>query len=103
MYKKVLDNVYEIQILSASDKELSKLSKDRSLGLSTDEMKSVRDYFKKEGRNPVDVELEAFAQSWSEHCCYKSSKNILKDTIFKIKSKDVICAISDDAAVVDFE
>ncbi|MBU0761408.1 MAG: phosphoribosylformylglycinamidine synthase subunit PurL [Candidatus Altiarchaeota archaeon] len=90
-------------MLKASDDELSQLSKDRSLGLSIDEMKSIRDYFKKEGRNPVDVELEAFAQSWSEHCCYKSSKNILKDTIFAIKSPDVICAISEDAAVVDFE
>ncbi len=103
VYTKVLENVYQINILNASKVELARLSRDRNLGLSADEMGSVRDYFKAEGRNPYDVELEAFAQSWSEHCCYKSSKNILKETIFTIKSPDVICAISEDAAVVDFE
>ncbi|MFH1055250.1 MAG: phosphoribosylformylglycinamidine synthase subunit PurL [Candidatus Altiarchaeota archaeon] len=103
MYKKVLDNVFEVDVLGASDRELDKLSAERQLGLSLDEMRMVRDHFKREGRNPRDVELEAFAQSWSEHCCYKTSRPILKKTIFTIKSKDVICAISEDAAVVDFE
>jgi phosphoribosylformylglycinamidine synthase subunit PurL len=103
VYRKLQDDVYEIDILSASDLELEKLSKDRSLGLSLDEMRKVRDRFTAEGRNPTDIELEAFGQSWSEHCCYKTSKNTLKETIFRIKGKDVICAISEDAAVVDFE
>ena len=103
MFRKLLDNVYEVDLLSASDEALSQISRERSLGLSLDEMKRLKEYFKKEGRNPRDIELEAFAQSWSEHCCYKTSKNTLKETIFTIKSKDVICAISEDAAVVDFE
>jgi len=103
MHKKILDNVYEIDILSASDGQLSNISAERSLGLSLDEMRRIRDYFRGEGRNPKDVELEAFAQSWSEHCCYKTSKPILKRTIFTIKNKAVICAISEDAAVIDFD
>jgi len=103
LYKKVAEGVYEVELLAASDAELAKVSGERSLGLSLDEMRMVRDYFRREGRNPRDIELEAFAQSWSEHCCYKSSKPTLKETIFTIKSKDVICAISEDAAVVDFE
>jgi len=99
---KAAENVMEVDLLGASDRELKKISGERSLGLSAGEMRRLKSYFKGEGRNPRDVELEAFAQSWSEHCCYKTSKPILKDTIFKVKGRDVICAISEDAAVVDF-
>ncbi len=102
-YNRRLENVFEVRVLEASDRELERISKNRLLGLSLGEMKKIRARFKKEGRNPTDVELEAFAQSWSEHCCYKTSKPMLKKTIFNIKSNDVICAISEDAAVVEFE
>lgn len=103
MYREYAKNVYEIEILGLSEKELAKLSGDRSLGLSGSEMALIQEHFKKEGRNPTDMELEAFAQSWSEHCCYKSSKNILKKTVFKVKSSDSISAIAEDAAVMEFD
>ena len=71
--------------LSVSDEELEKIGKlgipmrsidteeerperQGPLALSLPAMKAIRDYFKKEGRNPTDVELEALAQTWSEHC-----------------------------------
>ncbi|MDP3965404.1 MAG: AIR synthase related protein, partial [bacterium] len=48
------------------------------LSLSVKQLKVIRDYFssgggsasggQKLGRNPTDVELEALAQTWSEHC-----------------------------------
>ncbi|MEA3255890.1 MAG: phosphoribosylformylglycinamidine synthase subunit PurL [Candidatus Altiarchaeota archaeon] len=100
-YRRILDNLYEISILKVSDSELETVSRDRSLGLSLYEMRKIRGYFNKEGRNPTDVELEAIAQSWSEHCCYKTSKSILDRTIFKIKAPQSICA--DDAGVVEFD
>ncbi|MDD5112073.1 MAG: phosphoribosylformylglycinamidine synthase subunit PurL [Candidatus Altiarchaeota archaeon] len=105
MYKKILENppVYEIDILGADDQRLGKISREKSLGLSLDELRRIKDYFAKEGRNPRDVELEAFAQSWSEHCCYKSSKPILKKTVFCIKAPQNICVIAEDAGVVDFD
>lgn len=105
MYKKILENpeVYEIGILNADDKTLGKISKEKNLGLSLEEMRKIKAYFKKEGRSPRDVELEAFAQSWSEHCCYKSSKPILKRTVFCIKAPQNICVISEDAGVVEFD
>lgn len=103
LYKKILDNVFQISLLEASDSELEKISKDKLLGLNREEMKKIRRYFRKEGRNPTDVELEAFAQSWSEHCCYKTSKPILEDTIFCIKAPQDICIISEDAGVVEFD
>jgi hypothetical protein len=34
-------------------------------------MRALRDYYRKFGRNPTDVELETFAQTWSEHCKHK--------------------------------
>ncbi|MFH1402828.1 MAG: phosphoribosylformylglycinamidine synthase subunit PurL [Candidatus Altiarchaeota archaeon] len=103
MYKKIVEHVYEVDLLNATDDELKQVTAERSLGLSLGEMKMVRDHFKNEGRNPRDVELEAIAQSWSEHCCYKTSKPILKDTVFNIKAPQNICVISEDAGVVDFD
>ena len=41
------------------------------LALSIEELKIIRDYFKKEGRKPSDVELESIGQTWSEHCKHK--------------------------------
>lgn len=102
-YRKLLENVYEINLLEADDSRLKEISRGKSLGLSLEEMKKIRDYFKREKRNPTDVELEAFAQSWSEHCCYKTSKPILKKTVFNIKAPQNICVISEDAGVVDFD
>jgi phosphoribosylformylglycinamidine synthase len=38
------------------------------LALSLLYLKTIRDYFRAEGRNPYDIELESIAQTWSEHC-----------------------------------
>ncbi|MBI4053114.1 MAG: phosphoribosylformylglycinamidine synthase subunit PurL [Candidatus Diapherotrites archaeon] len=68
--------------LNVSDTELEKMSRGRLLALSLHEMKSVQAYFLDAGvrekrkthglsRNPSDVELEAIAQTWSEHCKHK--------------------------------
>jgi phosphoribosylformylglycinamidine synthase II len=50
----------------------------RGLAFSPDEWKRLRAYFRTEKRDPTDVELAGIAQSWSEHCSYKSSKVWLK-------------------------
>jgi phosphoribosylformylglycinamidine (FGAM) synthase-like enzyme len=71
MTKKEAKKNNEIQILKASDKELVSLSKKAVLSLSLIEMKTVKAYFKKLGRNPTDIELETVAQTWSEHCKQK--------------------------------
>ncbi|MEK7106960.1 MAG: AIR synthase-related protein, partial [Patescibacteria group bacterium] len=59
--------------LGVSDGELQKISGEGiqsrgPLALSLSAMQTIRDYFKKVGRNPTDVELESLAQTWSEHC-----------------------------------
>ena len=104
LYKKISEKheVYEINILEAPDEELMQISKERSLALNLGEMQKIREYYRKLNRNPRDIELEALAQSWSEHCCYKSSKPILKETVFNIEAPQNICVISEDAGVVEF-
>ena len=93
--------LYDVDILSASDDVLVSVSKDMSLGLSLDEMKRIREYFKAEGRNPTDVELQALGQAWSEHCCYKSSKPILKEFVFGLDREDILSR--GDAGVMVFD
>ena len=77
--------------LDVSDEELVKISKQGiegrgPLALSLEGMKTIRDYFKKEGRNPTDVELEALAQTWSEHCkhtIFADPLDEVKDGLYK--------------------
>jgi len=68
--------------LNVSDDELMAISRDGVLALTLEEMKIIQEYFRQaevvEQRkalgltsNPTDVELEALAQTWSEHCKHK--------------------------------
>jgi len=68
--------------LEIGDELLLQLSQERLLALDLREMKAIQDYFQNpatlEGRRKfglrrkvTDVELEAIAQTWSEHCKHK--------------------------------
>lgn len=74
--------------LDLDDAGLEKLSKDRFLALSLDEMKHIRAHYG--ARKPTDVELEILAQSWSEHCKHKifSAKINYKDASGKTSEID---------------
>ncbi len=75
--------------LNISQDELALLSKEGiknadgsrrgPLALEPAYMDTIIDYFKKENRNPTDIELESIAQTWSEHC---------KHTIFAAQIDD---------------
>jgi phosphoribosylformylglycinamidine synthase len=95
--------LFEMELDKCSDEELIIISNEMGIGLSIEEMKTAQDYFKKVGRNPTDIELQAIGQAWSEHCCYKSSKPVLKQYIFDIKAPQNIMIISEDAGVVEFD
>ncbi|MDI6785758.1 MAG: phosphoribosylformylglycinamidine synthase subunit PurL [bacterium] len=75
--------------LDVSDEELIRISKDGILALTLEEMKAIKDYIGskhvKEQRlsvgisqNITDVELEALAQTWSEHCKHKIFNAIIE-------------------------
>ncbi|MBS2033843.1 phosphoribosylformylglycinamidine synthase [bacterium] len=61
--------------LPVQDEGLAALSRSRLLALSVEEMRAIREHFGE--RAPTEVELEALAQTWSEHCKHK----IFRDTI----------------------
>ncbi len=74
--------VEEMDLNQFSDEELERLSKERVLALNLKEMHMIRDYLNRpdviEARKRIglshkitDVELEALAQTWSEHCKHK--------------------------------
>jgi phosphoribosylformylglycinamidine synthase II len=81
LQKSALFSVCEIE-LPDDDNELVTLSKDRTLSLNLEEMRAIRSHFDREdvkksrkdigiSETITDVELEAIAQTWSEHCKHK--------------------------------
>ena len=90
------------------------------LGLSLLYLQAIRDYFKKEGRNAKDIELETLAQTWSEHCkhtIFASPIDDVKDGLYRHyikratqeirekRGKDDICVsvFSDNAGGIVFD
>jgi len=53
---------------------LLSLSAERRAALDLPEMRAIQDYYRLEGRDPTDVEVETIAQTWSEHCVHKTFK-----------------------------
>ena len=93
--------VQRIRLRDASGEELMHLSENLGLSLNSDEMKRIQRYFSELGRDPTDIELQSIAQAWSEHCCYKSSKSVLRKFIFRTADSRCIC--NEDAGVVEFD
>jgi phosphoribosylformylglycinamidine synthase subunit PurL len=91
----------EFDLDAMSDAELEACSKALGIRLSLPEMKEAREYFRKRGRPPTDVEMEALGQAWSEHCCYKSSKPVLRRNVYGIAEGRIICR--EDAGVLPFD
>lgn len=108
----------EVPIINITDNDLLKISEERVLSLSVDEMKAIKEYFKKIGRNPSDCELETIAQTWSEHCYHKTFKaeiiidGIKKGSLFKdyikkatdeISSIKCLSVFKDNAGIIEFD
>jgi len=93
--------LHDILLRDASAHELEAISEQMGLALSIDEMRRIQVHFQGLGRDPTEVELQSLGQAWSEHCCYKSSKVILKEFIFPVQAPYVIDR--GDAGVVEFD
>jgi phosphoribosylformylglycinamidine synthase II len=96
-------NRFEVPIKDAGDDALARVSEVMGLSLSVEEMQRIKSYFRAKNREPTDVELQSIAQAWSEHCCYKSSKNALKSFVFGIQAPQNMLVISEDAGVLEFD
>lgn len=114
------DKAEIIPISSLSGENLVTLSQERRLALNKQEMLVIQDYFKKEGREPTDAELETLAQTWSEHCVHKTFradidlepegktihgilKTYLRSATDKINAPWVRSAFVDNAGVIEFD
>jgi phosphoribosylformylglycinamidine synthase II len=64
-----------VNLRHLSDGQLLSLSREAHLFLSLTEMQAIQAYFRKQEREPTDIELETIAQTWSEHCVHKTLKS----------------------------
>ena len=94
--------VTSVPIRRASAAALAKTSGERGLGLDLRELRRLQSYFRSEGREPTDVELAGIAQSWSEHCSYKSSRPFLKRAFSTLRPRPKVLGTG-DAGVLRFE
>lgn len=116
-----------VPLCHLDEAQLDRLSRDGQLYLSRAEMVAIRDYYRKLGRDPTDVELETLAQTWSEHCSHKTLtgpivycdergeqqfENLLKETIFAATytlrqrwadSDWCVSVFRDNAGVIQFD
>ena len=96
------DGVSVVPFRSASRTELERASEARGLGFSDAELARLKQYFRAEGRDPTDVELAGLAQSWSEHCSYKSSRPFLRRAFGHLHARPRVLGTG-DAGVLRFE
>jgi phosphoribosylformylglycinamidine synthase len=66
-----------IFISGMTDEQLLEVSKAGLLSLDLEEMRTIQQHYKSQGREPTDVELETLAQTWSEHCSHKTFKAVI--------------------------
>jgi phosphoribosylformylglycinamidine synthase II len=110
--------VLEFQTAKATKAQLAEINSELALGFSSEELDVIQAYFKKENRNPTDVELQTISQSWSEHCCHKTFKGKIDldgktiNSLFKtylakatkqIKAPWCFSVFEDNAGIVKFE
>ena len=67
-----------IPIRNADDDRLIAISEERRLALDLAEMQAIRAFYRREQREPTDLELEMLAQTWSEHCVHKTFKALIE-------------------------
>ena len=85
-----------INLENPDAEELRKLLAGQNISLKPNELVQIRELF---GRNPTLVELHIFNIMWSEHCSYKSSRQILKKYL-PTESPDVVLGPGEDAGIV---
>ncbi len=117
-----------IALREADNDKLERISKTGLLALNLEEMQAIQNYYRQEGRDPTDVELETLAQTWSEHCVHKTFKALIDytesdaqgnitsqreiDSLFKTYIADpthqlqkgwIVSAFVDNAGIINFD
>jgi len=101
--------------LNVPDEELIKIGREGiqdengvrrgPLALDLVSMKTIQNYFNKLGRDPRDIELEALAQTWSEHCkhtIFANPMDEIADGLYKTYIKGATNLIRQNKGRNDF-
>ncbi|HTP53505.1 MAG TPA: phosphoribosylformylglycinamidine synthase subunit PurL [Thermoplasmata archaeon] len=94
--------VRSVPFRRSSARALAETSRAMGLGFSAAELARLQRYFVREGRDPTDLELAGLAQSWSEHCSYKSSKRFLRAAFARVRNGPRVLGTG-DAGVMRFD
>jgi len=87
-----------IEIEGADDAALRETLDGAGLSFTLEEARSIAELM---GRNPTVVESHIFNTMWSEHCSYKSSREVLKEYL-PTEASNVVLGPGEDAGVVRF-
>lgn len=78
-----LEEPNEVQVLNGfldlNEEGLKNFHRDKSLAMSLEDLKLIRDYFKSEDRNPTITEIKVIDTYWSDHCRHTTFETIIKD------------------------
>ncbi|HSO06924.1 MAG TPA: phosphoribosylformylglycinamidine synthase, partial [Pelomicrobium sp.] len=103
-----------VPLLAQGRSALERANRELGLALSEDEIDYLAESFRREGRDPTDVELMMFAQANSEHCRHKifNARWVIdgepQDTSLfgmirrthELRPQDTLVAYSDNASVI---
>ena len=96
------EGVTVVPVRRTSARALARRSDEQGLGFDPDDWRRLQAYFRAERRDPTDVELAGIAQSWSEHCSYKSSRPFLRRAFGPLR-EDARVLGTGDAGVMAFD
>ena len=65
--------------IDMSVNEIAQYHKKNGFAMSVEDLVFVRDYFKKEGRNPTETEVKVIDTYWSDHCRHTTFATELKE------------------------
>lgn len=65
--------------IDMSVNDIAQYHKKNGFAMSVEDLVFVRDYFKKEGRNPTETEVKVIDTYWSDHCRHTTFATELKD------------------------
>lgn len=85
----------QLPIAGSSDEDLARLANREALALTPVELRAVASRI---GRDPTRAEAHAFSIQWSEHCSYKSSRELLRR--LPTRSSDVLVGVGEDAGIL---
>ena len=78
-----LEEPNEVQVLDGfldlNEEGVKNFHREKSLAMSLEDLKLIRDYFKSEDRNPTITEIKVIDTYWSDHCRHTTFETIIKD------------------------